>query len=986
MNYVSRTSGLALLATLLGACGGGGGGSGGGSTIPPPNPGGGPQPPAVLQPVKLMPQGYQNTVQVAGTLIDLTMSLGQLAATAFSVRDATGGTAQYVASCEQSGQVTIDLVDNNGDQRLSSGDRLVLRFANCVSGDVTTNAVLNIDIPSLTVAASQNMIDLRLSIESFTVRADGVTTTIAGGVNNLWTARPSSDRFVITGTRVSVSGFRQPERIENFTFDLTQDYTTYEYRLTWRGDVASDGLGTFRFETDSVLLGQLGRYPEAGAWTIYGDHSAVRLEEGAYGESFSTEVGIVQDFDGDGVFVPAKVSLLWLEGFDMELFDSFRPGITLPANLPTIHVLKGRVVPLVSQSYSDSLADIVIDPSRDVLYASSPLTNEVVAVSTSTYHITDRIPVGSAPKDLYLPADRSELMVVLNRGGAIARLNPETRQFSRMETAVANNASAPATITGAGDVVYVTSFPARTGQGLVPSYYARGTRTTNVVERLSESITPTVGAHMELTADGRYLFTTERVGNDTRFVKRDMSLQDAPVIASRVFPYLTQDRFALNPDGQTLVLAGGEVLRTSDFAQVATVQINRAVAFNEDGSRMLTMFAHAMVLYDAQKYITLRTLWPDCALTSSEMKLAYVAAHDQWVATYDNKICALSINNRGNPPGQEGGPAPPAQLQPVPLPVTVQTVFTPLNQNGASIMAAEIDRQRGVLYLGGMRNMAGEVAVVSLSDLSTIATIPLPSNQQPWSLTLNDARDRLYVNQDGDGHRLEVIDTASDSLLAPLGYPTDLFGSGYGLSEAAWIGDDKLLMTTRSNGDLVTMATLDVRTGAGVRIAGGEARFQPGLRLIISPDRTSAFTNGFLNSVGRFLERIDLTQPNPSVAMTRANEELDGASLGTFGPDGTLLYFSGGIVVNPQTMMLAGFTGEGLQIPTPDGSTVYVLDTLRQTLSVLDARTYQLRALYSIAGCFGQTPFARLGVDSHDIVWTMGAGVCRVTVPSTDAN
>ncbi len=445
---------------------------------------------------------------------------------------------------------------------------------------------------------------------------------------------------------------------------------------------------------------------------------------------------------------------------------------------------------------------------------------------------------------------------------------------------------------------------------------------------------------------------------------------------------MVNEKFRLNPDGQTLVLASGEVLRTTDFAQVATVQGHDAIGFNDDGSQMVALFGHSLIVYDAQRYITTRTFWPDCVQSSSQAKqIVYVAAHDQWVAKYDNKICALSINNRLNPPGQEGSPTPPVPLQPVSLPVTTQVVFTPLNQGGTTILAAEIDRQRGVLYLGGRRNMAGEVAVLSLADLSTIATIPLPSIREPLSLALNDAGDRLYVNQDGDGHRLEVVNTLTHSLLAPLAYPTDLFGTGYGLMDAKWIGNDKLLMTTRSNGELVTMATLDVLTGTGVRIADGAARFSPGQKLFISSDRTTAITNGFLNQTGSRLERIDLTQPIPRVVGTRANDELDGATFGMFGPGDDLMYFSGGIVVNPQTLMLAGFTGEGMQIPTPDGSTVYVLNRTRETLSVFDARTYQLRALYSVTGCFGQTVFAQLGTNSRDIVWTAGAGVCRVTVP-----
>lgn len=974
-----RTFGVAALATLLSACGGGGGDSGGSGT-----PGGGgnnPPPSTELQPITLGPQSYQDSVQAVGPLLDLTTFLGKLSAAAYSLRESMTGTTQYTSPCPTSGQITIDLVDNNANQHPSAGDRVVVRYANCVAEDVTTNAVLNIDIASLSDPLTPRVIDLRLAIDSFSVSANGVTMTVTGGVNNLWTWRPGIDRFMLTGTRLSTSsGRRRPERLENFSIDWSQDYSTYEYSLTWRGDVASEQLGgTFRFDTDVPLLGQLGLYPEVGAWTLYGEHSSVRLEEGGGGESFSTEVGIVNDFDGDGVFVPGG-SLMWLNAFDMTMFDSFRQ-VTVPSDLPSLRDMKGRVVTLTSQDYIDAISDIVVDPSRGMLYASSPINNEIVAVSTATYHVTDRIPVGAAPRDLYLPTDRSELMVVLNRGGAVGRVNPDTRQFYRMETAEANNTSAPQTIVGVGDAIYVTAFPARTRQGTLPTYYARGTRSTNTATRLSETLVPTPNVMMAVSSDGRYLYTTEQVGNDSHFVKRDLSQPDAPIVSSRVFTYQSQQRFALNPDDQTLVLTSGEVLRTSDFAQVATVSNHSVVAFNDDGSRMLALIAHQVVLYDAQRYITLRTLIPDCSIPGSQPKLAYVAANDQWVAQYGGRLCVISTSDRLNAPGQPDGPTPPAPLTPVSLPATYQGVFTPLNQNGATIQAAEIDRQRGVLYLGGRQNMGGAAAVVSLADLSTVAMLPLPAIWEPLSIAMNDARDRIYVNQDGDGYRLEVIDTTTDSLLAPLVYPTDLFGSGYGLNSALWIGNDRLLMTTRSNGDRVTMATLDVNTAMGTRIAGGEARFTPGLRPIISADRTTAFTTGFTNELGGFLERIDLTLPDPAVVKSRAEEGFNLNEFATLSPDGEKLYYSSGNVVSARTLMMVGYTAEGMQIPAPDGSVVYVVDRTRETLSVIDARTYKLRALYSTPGCFGQTTFAQLGLDAHDLVWTAGAGVCRVTVP-----
>lgn len=983
---------VVCVVSLLTACGGGGGGGSSGGTPPVTPPGGGgnpppppPPPPPGLQPVQLGPQTYQFSVRAAGSVIDLSLTLGQLASIAFAARVTEAGTAPAQQACPDAGTVAIELVDSDSDGEVSVGDRIILRYVGCTVGDSVTNAVLNIDVQSMSSQISQAVAGLHVTIASYEVRDSTRTGGLSGGLDVQWTTRTFSDRFLISGTRLASSGAFGDHVLENFQHDLLQDYTTFEYRLTLRGDVASQSLdGTFTFETESPLLGTLGVYPEAGVLTLRGDHSAVRLEEGVFNEQFTTEVGISADFDGDGIFVPAQVSLLWLEAFDMSLFDAFRPGVTVPPNTPSIRALKGRSVVLTAP-FSNSTADIAVDPGRDRLYASVPFDNEIVVVSTADYHVVDRIGVGTRPLGLHLPADRSALYIALNRGGAIARLDPDTRQVRRIDTAVANNTSQPESIVSNGQHLYVAGFHATDQGSVVPSYYARVDRSSETVDRLSEAFTAPARAPMLISPDGRYLYTTEPAVNDTRLVKRDLSMPDAPIVISHIFGTSSNtEGMALSPDGATLVLRSGEVLRTSDFQQFATIEsASEALAFNTDGSRLLAYRFGTLIVYDGHAFITLRTFLPDCPGSSTNKKLAYVLAHNQWVLTYDNTLCAMSIDDRLNPPGQAGSPAPPQPLTPQPLQITVEDVFTPPSQNGGAILAGEIDRPRGHLYLGGMGNSGAEVAVLSLADLSTIATITLPTNIQPFGFSLDAAGQRLYVNQDGDQSRVPVIDTSTRTVLPPLSYPSDLFGSmAYGLGDVQWIGNGKLLMTGRSNGELVRMATMNVNTGVATSVAGGAERFAPGRKLLIAPDQKSAFLNAGALSAGQHVERLDLTVPDPNVDLTRTNDELDGASLGSTSADGKLLYFSGGIVVDPQTLMLVGRTAEGLQLPTPDGTTVYALDTMRRLLSVFDAHTYQLRAIYSIQGC-GQNlaVFARLGNNAQDIIWAQDARICRVTVP-----
>lgn len=983
MAHLFRYSLIVCLAALLTACGGGGGGGApGGSTTPPPGGGNPPPPPPVLQPIHLEPQGYQYSARSAGILIDFSVSFAKFGSSVFGFMLARGGTASYTDSCPTSGTITFEVVDSDSNGQLNAGDRIVARSDNCTSFDTAVDSVTNVDVQSISNQATQSVAVLRVTITSYEASQGTQSGTIAGGLDVTWTETANTDRFEITGTRMTLAGAFGDHVLENFQHDLLENYTTFQYRLSLRGSVASQTVGgTFTFETEAPLLGLLGSYPEAGVLTLHGAQSAVRLEEGADGEQLGNEVGISADFDGNGIFEPGHVALLWLELFDMSFFDSARPGVTVPADAPRVGDLKGRAVTLTLPRFSNILADIAVDPVRDQLYVSAPLTNEVVVVSTSTYHAIDRIGVGSSPLGLHMPAAGSALFVALNRGGGIARLDPQTRQVTRINTAVANNHSRPSTVTGSGSQLFTAGFGSANQGTQVPAYYARVDLAANTVERLADYSSKAFGAPMVASSDGRYLYTSEPRFNGEMLVKHDVSLPNAPVAASLEVDFMDAQGMVLSPDGTILVLLDGRVLRTSDFSQIATIQSSQSLAFSTDGSELIAYWG-SLIIYDGHSFITKRTFVPDCPGSSLGTKVAHVASHDQWVLMADNAICAMSINDPLNAPGQAGSPEPPAPLMAQPLQPTVEEVFTPLDQNGSDIVAGEIDRQHGLIYLGGMRNSVPEVAVLSLADLSIQATIPLQATSQPYSLAFDATGQRLYANVDGDHSTIPVIDTSTNTALTSLTYPSDLFGAtAYGMGDAQWIGNGKLLITGRSNGEKVRMATMNVGTGMATPIAGGAERFLPGVRLLITPDQKTAFVQGGFSNAGFHLERIDLTLPDPDVSLERASDELDGATMGTMSADGKLLYFSGGNVVDAATLMLVGQTAKGMQLPTPDGSTVYALES--NLLSVFDGQTYQLRALYSIGvGCGGSNfAFARFGNDARDIIWALGSRICRVTVP-----
>lgn len=985
---------LALVLATAVSCGGGGGGGGagpiGGNPNPPPPAPPPPAPPPPLGALLIQPHNYHEPVGLAFQLVEMALLTGINGAIAFDIRLGTPGTAPVIDPCPLAGTIEVRLTDRDASGGLSIGDRVVLAFVGCDDGQAIANATINIDVLGIGAVGSEQRIRLAVAIGAFSVKSGNFEFTLAGTFECEWRSTDSSDRFIVFGPEFSVTDASLTDTLRNFSLDYAQNYDAYEFHLAMAGDVASRSLGgTFTFASDVPYWGRLGNFPTAGAATFRGaNNTAVRIEEGGGGEEFPTEVAAVGDFDGDGTFTHQLGSAVpWVVLTSPGFYEPLRVGIPVPPESPGIHDLRSRSVRVTPEPFTvATIGDLAVAPARQRAYVSLPERNEIVVVSTQSWQEVDRLGVGSKPGALDLSPDQGALYVALNFGGAVAAVDLGTRDVARIETATAHNVSHVHEVAASDGRLYVAPFGGPTDSYLVEVNRAGG----NLVGRIGGPLVMRARAPIVTSSDGAFLYTTQPLptgGN--RLYKLDLSLPGSPVVLTRDLTTLGEDdtsRLVLSPNGQRLVLPDGQVLRTSDFAEIGRIPSARSHAYSADGAILASLRISSFAIHQADSLITLRTMPHDCPSTP-ESVLKHVPPGSLWVATTRDGICAIDVDNRLEPPGTAGGPALPVAPAPIAL---ERTRYSVLNSNDA-LLAATIDHARGRLYAAATTPAGPQLVVVSLSTDTVLSTIALPSDTAPISVTMNDDGSRLYLGHWGSTvDRIDVFDAETLTFLQPVPYSPDLIdnppGSGSGaLSDLRWIGSNRLLLGTL--GHVVTnaaVAMIDVVTGEAARIAGGQSVFFGDARFAVTPDLSAVIVGARPPLTGsQRLIRIDLELPDPDVDNERDHPELAGASNVVLSADGEIVYIGGGAAVDARTLMLEGRMVEGVPVPTPDLSLVHVLGRTGLSLHSFDAATYQLRAIYDLAPCGNSLiNFASLAPDGRALTFIQDSFVCRVTLPA----
>jgi hypothetical protein len=128
--------------------------------------------------------------------------------------------------------------------------------------------------------------------------------------------------------------------------------------------------------------------------------------------------------------------------------------------------------------------------------------------------------------------------------------------------------------------------------------------------------------------------------------------------------------------------------------------------------------------------------------------------------------------------------------------------------------------------------------------------------------------------------------------------------------------------------------------------------------------------------------RLDLAPADPVVTLQRRSDEYLGTRFAALSPDGRTVYLSGGAAVDARTLVRIGETAGGLHLPSPDGSQVHVLERTAGRLLTFDARTFQLRAEYTVSGCARNViPGAAIGRNASQVVFAQDNQFCRLTLP-----
>lgn len=986
------------LFIALASCGGGGGtdsGSPPGGTTPPPTvPPPSSPPPDPLTPITTAQLGIDGEKFFpisALTLMQDSLHIASLSARAFDIRASGSAAGTQSLTCSQAGDISTTLTDADSSGGPSANDHIAATLVHCTENDVEINGTIDITVVAVDSLAPERSVRLSAKVSGLTLTFRDITATATGVVECQCMRSAKADRFVVSGASLAISDRAGTKTLRNFSNDYSAEYEQYTQQFVISGRVEAQELRRyFDFDTNAPLYGRMGRPVEAGAVSFHGGNLTVRLEEGAGRETLILLAGMRADFDGDGFF-ESEVPHLWNEIVSFALFQPFRP-VSIPANLPHPNEVFASTLSLItSASIPIAIADMAVDTPRHRLYLSVPDRNEIVVLSTPSYHVIDRIPVGSRPKGISLSQDGKTLYAALSRGGAVAALDIADRRVTRLETAAANGSGYIDNVVESARRVYATAWPQQRTGNPTDAYLAKVDLTNaGSIERAAGSQAISVGVPLAAGPAGDFLYVALPVSSGNRLLKLALSQSGTPVVLAKDFPIDTSlAHLTLSPDGSKIVLDSGEILRTSDFEEIGSIISGMGTLFTADGKWIIDvlggnfLITNQFLLYDAETLIIHRPFTTHCAVNQGS-RVAYVAAHDQFVVSQFGSygdLCVFQLSDRLNAPGTDGDSSRlPAEPPPITLPVTVYSGL--LNEE---IGTAAVDRARGYVYVTGFGSTGLELGVGRLSDGMLLHRQVVPGNIQLGRIVLNDDGSRVHILQSGNGtSQVEVFDPAALSLLAPVPFdPALLTGPGSPIVgsafDMAWIGNDQVLLSAvGASSETSYAARLNLISGAAQRVAGGMAKFPPHGELLRIPDGSGVI----MASGTKRLTRVTLQQADPDVVADRTHDELTGAARLAVSTDGKTLYEGGGVAVDATTFQIKGQLAEGIPLSATDGSAVFVLGLFDDSVRVVDPSTFQVTAVYSIAGCGpSRVTDAMIGTTPRSIVFVKAGNVCLVSVP-----
>lgn len=976
---------IIALTLALTACGGGGGG-GGADQSPGPNGPAPPAPPVTPAALVITPSNAQAVQSKSFGTTATLVALSRTAIAAFKAVDSTQSVASSTTNCTNGGTQSVSITDADRNGRVSAGDTLAITLASCTQGTLVTTGSLRFEVLALSHAWEESNIAIRVIVPEYSV-STGVSFRGAMNIDYRYADNFGGDGFdhyLITGEAMTLTSGGQSDTLRDFTIDLSQRHGAARLALTINGNLSSDALqGTVSITTESTLAGRIGAAPTIGRIVFRGaGNSAVAIVDGLNGESSLTAATQQSDFDGDGTFMQEAL-VAW---------DSVAPAsLTAPlqprSSIQPTEIASSRVVELDAEDG----ADIVYAPSRNRLYVPIRSRNEIVAIDRSSYHIVDRIVVGSKPTALALSTDENTLFVALSTGAAVAAVDLTTRIVRRIEVGVALGASfiddvvvaGPVTLYVSGHVVEeATPYTSTTATRIARVELGDADITTLLPTTLTTS---SIVSRLAISPDARYLYVLHQPnGGHWSAEKIDLAQAAGPSVATHAIPtnYVSM-QMILSPNGERLILSNGEALDTGTMTALNGFSTAPG-GFSADGNILLAFQYNGMSVHDGATLQLRSTFFHQCG-SERHGSLVHVAASNEWATTVGGQLCVFSIFAPETMPGLPGGPALPMPLTAAPATTTTVAYGT------APLGATYFDRARGRLYL---QDSTRELIIYSTSSRSIVSRLPLAFAIS--SMATNDDGSRLFLSQQSTA-RIDVVDTITNTLLSPIAFPPNLLqdpGSPYyyypGSHEIAWLGNDRLLLAG-SYGEpnaRVYFAVLDL-AGNGFRIGNGERKFVQYAHVHVSSDRTQATILSKSFGDTRLAQRIDLQATMPDVVMERRDSILLTSQQVSDGVVRDRFYLTQGQAIDSRTLLQVGETVQSMQVESSDGTSVltmtgYSTGELGARVRTFDAETFQPTGIYDLNGCrntVASNPVMFAGTTPRELIAVVGDRICHVDLP-----
>ena len=301
--------------------------------------------------------------------------------------------------------------------------------------------------------------------------------------------------------------------------------------------------------------------------------------------------------------------------------------------------------------------DMLYDDERGLLHVSIPSLNEVVLISTLTYEIIDRVPVGPSPHGIDLSLDGTRLFAALNEAGSVAIFDMETGQRSEIVVGEILGDYRTWDVTEATeDRLFVSASPGSNGSSRIGMIELdQGNEVVIVADNESIDTRPLFA----VDGDQRFLYIGEGPSSAARLYKLDLEQETAPIILRDGPSDLTlADHLELDPDGTRLYLEGGHVVRTATFVQAGNVP--RGIhQFGESAESVFIASPPDLLgTYDTTTFSKEDERTLPCAFDDIE-QMVVLPDDAGWLVLGDEFVCGLlaGVTCQSIPPGSST-PAP----------------------------------------------------------------------------------------------------------------------------------------------------------------------------------------------------------------------------------------------------------------------------------------------------------------------------------------